>query len=63
MGECCCVIGTLFKSMELKPSILKEISAVVSTSDDQITDHSIHVMVVMSHTLPCGKRLQWFNGS
>ena len=29
VGERCCVIGTLFKKMDFKPSILKEISAVV----------------------------------
>ena len=29
-GQKCCVIGTLFKSMELKPNILKEISKDVS---------------------------------
>ena len=29
-GERCCVIGTLFKSMELKPNILKDISSKVS---------------------------------
>lgn len=29
-GERSCVIGTLFKKMDLKPSILKETSGVVS---------------------------------
>ena len=29
-GQKCCIIGTLFKKMDLKPNILKEISAKVS---------------------------------
>ncbi len=29
-GKECCIVGTIFKQMELKPSILKEISAKVS---------------------------------
>jgi len=28
-GERCCIIGTLFKKMDLRPTILKEISALV----------------------------------
>ena len=31
-GEECCITGTIFKQMELKPSILKEISAKVEQS-------------------------------
>ena len=28
-GEECCIVGTIFKKMDLKPSILKEISVKV----------------------------------
>ena len=34
----CCVIGTLFKSMELKPNILKEISKDVSNLYSKFTE-------------------------